>query len=457
MVEQAIEHICFLADVNRLYETALGLYDLDVALLVAQQSQKDPREYLPHLQRLKDLPEHRRQFTIDNELRRYAKALDHLYALDDFEMLKTHTVKHALYSEASTLYRYQPQRLNDLLKLHAEHLSAHNQHEEAGIAYESLGDYKAASDSYYAAVMWRECLACAALAGQEKTSLDSLATSLVESLLESKDYSAAATIYNDHLANVEGAVSALGKGYYFSDAIRLLAMHKRQDLLETSVDAALAEAFGSMTEMLAEMRTQLHAQIPRLRDLRVKKQNDALAFYAGTRETNAGGDVDIPDDISLASTTMTNATGTTLMTRYTDRQSGVSTLDTNATRRTSKNRRREERKRARGKKGSVYEEEYLVNSISRLIVRLDSVQDEVKRLAEGLMRRRMREQAIAVSAAFEEVLSICKACLSEVFETRNVPNETAAAEADDIEAPDDQPVKADVPKIREFARLSLLG
>lgn len=38
--ERAIEHICFLADVNKLYDTALGLYDLDLTLEVAQQSQK---------------------------------------------------------------------------------------------------------------------------------------------------------------------------------------------------------------------------------------------------------------------------------------------------------------------------------------------------------------------------------------------------------------------------------
>jgi elongator complex protein 1 len=38
--EIAVEHICFLADVNKLYDTALGLYDLELTLLVAQQSQK---------------------------------------------------------------------------------------------------------------------------------------------------------------------------------------------------------------------------------------------------------------------------------------------------------------------------------------------------------------------------------------------------------------------------------
>jgi elongator complex protein 1 len=37
--ERAAEHICFLADVNQLYDHALGIYDLDVAMLIAQQSQ----------------------------------------------------------------------------------------------------------------------------------------------------------------------------------------------------------------------------------------------------------------------------------------------------------------------------------------------------------------------------------------------------------------------------------
>lgn len=38
--ETAVEHMCFLVDVNLVYERALGMYDLDMALLIAQQSQK---------------------------------------------------------------------------------------------------------------------------------------------------------------------------------------------------------------------------------------------------------------------------------------------------------------------------------------------------------------------------------------------------------------------------------
>lgn len=37
--QNAIEHMCFLTDANRLYSHALGLYDLELTLLVAQQAQ----------------------------------------------------------------------------------------------------------------------------------------------------------------------------------------------------------------------------------------------------------------------------------------------------------------------------------------------------------------------------------------------------------------------------------
>lgn len=37
--EEAIEHMCFLTDTHHLYKNALGLYDLELTLLVAQQAQ----------------------------------------------------------------------------------------------------------------------------------------------------------------------------------------------------------------------------------------------------------------------------------------------------------------------------------------------------------------------------------------------------------------------------------
>jgi elongator complex protein 1 len=243
----------------------------------------------------------------------------------------------------------------------------------------------------------------------EEWKVKEMAQEMADSCEEAKDFSSAATIYLEHLDDLESAVRMLCRAYSFASAIRLVALKRRPELLSSLVDTGLVEASASMTEMLAEMKSQLLAQIPRLRGLRVKKAEDPMAFLDGGVD---GGGADIPDNISLAPSAMSTSGGT-FMTRYTNNSMG--TLATNATRKTSKNRRREERKRARGKKGTVYEEEYLVNSVERLVERWNSVVKDGEQLVEGLMRRGMRERAVAVEGAMKEVREACEGCLEEVF------------------------------------------
>lgn len=191
-----------------------------------------------------------------------------------------------------------------------------------------------------------------------------------------------------------------------------------------------------------------------------------VAFFGGVAADGDGPD--IPDNISLASTQASTSAGT-FLTRYTNRSTG--TLASNATRKTSKNRRREERKRARGKKGSVYEEEYIVNSIGRLIERANSISDEVSRLVEGLMRRAMRERAAAVESAMAEVIGMCSACIPEVYQVEQSSQSGDANNANE-EGQEGRPAggdgvlwdsfeqkqrKPEPPVIKTFQRLSLLG
>ncbi|CAI6338307.1 unnamed protein product [Periconia digitata] len=407
LTERAAEHICFLADVNQLYDTSLGIYNLELALLIAQQSQKDPREYLPHLQSLHDLAPLRRKFSIDDQLGRRAKALGHLKELEVFEEVKQYVQRHTLYPEALGMYQYDMPHLKAIMQLYADHLSSTNQHKEAALAYEYLQDHASAWPCYRSANLWREALSSATLASITPPELENLATSLAEGLVEAKEYLAASTIYLDHLSDLPTATRLLCQGCYFADALRLITLHKQLPLIESILDPALAERSGDMTEFLADMKNQLQAQLPRLHELRTKKAENPLAFYEGVDEA------DIPDNISLAPTNTTS--GGTLMTRYTQRSSGTGTINTQTTRKTSKNKRREERKRARGKKGTVYEEEYLVNSIERLIERINSMHDEIQRLVEGLVRRGMRERADAVASAVQLVLKGCRDAVAEVY------------------------------------------
>lgn len=75
----------------------------------------------------------RRQYFIDNHLGRFGKALKHLHDLKVFEEVKNYVPKHNLYEEALELYRYQADRLAEIMRLYADHLHQSSNFKEAGI------------------------------------------------------------------------------------------------------------------------------------------------------------------------------------------------------------------------------------------------------------------------------------------------------------------------------------
>jgi elongator complex protein 1 len=103
IVQDAIKYIIFLTNVNHLYDVALGMYDFQLVLMVAQYSQKvdlsfvfpyhrvsmhpltdyvpqDPKEYLPFLRELRALEKDYQRYRIDDHLERWERALGHLHA-----------------------------------------------------------------------------------------------------------------------------------------------------------------------------------------------------------------------------------------------------------------------------------------------------------------------------------------------------------------------------------------
>jgi elongator complex protein 1 len=483
LAERAVEHICFLADVNQLFDHALGLYNLELALLVAQQSQRDPREYLPFIQELHRMPPLKRQFTIDDKLEHWEKALGHLKALGNFDDVKNYVVKHKLYQHALGIYRHEEQHHRAVTDLFAAYLKSTSYFKEAGLAYESLGNFVDATDCYLkaGAACWRECLYAAQQQQPPITAekLQEIATSLADALREAKDHASAATIHLDYLSSLDTAIQHLCKGYLFADALRLVALHNRADLLPTAIDTGLAEAFSSSTEFLADCKAQLAAQVPRIAELRCKAREDPLAFYEGENPFNSRtNNADIPDDVSVAASSRLS-TSASLFTRYTGKAGSVGTVGSNVSRATSKNRRREEKKRARGRKGTVYEEEYLVNSVRRLVERVEATKPEVERLVFGLVRRDMAERARAVEELMAQVLEGCRKAVEEVWppelQKQHHPgadeaeggmqgDETAEAGyrpggADGVLYDSLEAVRArqTPPVVGSFARLSLLG
>ena len=106
-VDEGLRHLLYIVDVNELFDVALGTYDFELVLMVAEKSQKDPKEYLPFLNELKKLEENYRKYKIDLYLKRYKKALESIVKCGQghkAEMIKL-VDDQKLFSEALKYYK----------------------------------------------------------------------------------------------------------------------------------------------------------------------------------------------------------------------------------------------------------------------------------------------------------------------------------------------------------------
>ncbi|SMN22672.1 similar to Saccharomyces cerevisiae YLR384C IKI3 Subunit of Elongator complex, which is required for modification of wobble nucleosides in tRNA [Maudiozyma saulgeensis] len=405
-MDSSVTYLCFLQDVNLVYKTALSLYDVKLALLVAQKSQMDPREYLPFLQSLHDSEPLRRQFMINDYLSKYEKALEDLVNLEKedntvSEELIDYVKSHELYEHALSLYRHDNERQNNIYAHFAKHLISMQQYSEAAIIYEMLGEFTESMNAYVSGKRWEEAID---IANQHQPdAVTRISEELVSSLTFEHKYIDAAQIELKYLNNIENSMELYCKAYQYATASLIASSAKKSELIEKIIDPALGEGFGTIAELLADCKGQVNSQLKRIRELRTKKEEDPYAFY--------GQETEQADDVSIAPSE--TSTKESFFTRYTGKTGG--TAKTGASRRTAKNKRREERKRARGKKGTIYEEEYLVQSIGRLIDRLEQTKPDATKLVDGLCRRDKREQAYQIQKNFIEIMDLLQENVKEIY------------------------------------------
>jgi elongator complex protein 1 len=98
-----------------MFDVALGTYDFDIVLMVAEKSQKDPKEYLPFLNDLKKLEVNYRKYKIDCYLKRFKNALQNIVKCGENHYEETLKLidNNRLYTEG--LKHFQPD--NEMFKV----------------------------------------------------------------------------------------------------------------------------------------------------------------------------------------------------------------------------------------------------------------------------------------------------------------------------------------------------
>ncbi|KAI8385764.1 IKI3 family-domain-containing protein [Blakeslea trispora] len=407
--EDALKYTIFLCKADLLYNVALGMYNFPLVLMVAQQAQMDPKEYLPFLQELKNFAKYYQRYKIDDHLKRYEKAIKNLSMAGDehFDELLDYMQKHSLYHIAIEEYANKKQQKTAILEVYGAHLDFKTNYEEAGIVYAMANNAPKALESYRMAGCWREAFSLAKQLQYNEEDIHSLAYSMIEYLKEKRRFQEAATVAQDYAKDIEEVVDCLLKGRSWKEAERISYTYNRTDLIETHVKPGLVEGYTQIDEEIDEMMAQYHKQSARLVELRTRKPEQMV-------ENPMANDESL-DNIDMFSDTTSMYSQFTRYTNASSRVSSVSSQGSGKTRKTSKLRKKEERKRARGKKGTVFEEEYIVNSIKKLIEKASQMQTDMGDLIRALVPFEYVEEARAIQAKFEKALKELEACRDTVF------------------------------------------
>lgn len=162
--DEAMKYLLLLVDVNSLYDIALGLYDFDLVMFVANKSQKDPKEYVPFLNELKKMDSDYQKYTINKHLKRYDRALECLVSYvcnleteTDYEKeLMSFIKQHSLYKEALNMFSLKKHPLfQQCAEDFADYLIARRKYSEAGIMYKRSGHFQKAVDAFTEVADWQ--------------------------------------------------------------------------------------------------------------------------------------------------------------------------------------------------------------------------------------------------------------------------------------------------------------
>ena len=283
LVGAALYHLSMKVDYSSLFGTALGTYDLELALLVAQESREDPKEYMPFLGELQQLPdENTRRYRIELHLKQYARALFYLSCTpDSFQQCCSLIQEHKLYREAlspvyetgeiTAMYESGSHEHRHITELYARHLSdGCRKHKEAGLLLQRCGMNKQAFECYSKSptTCWRHLLKTARALKYSASEFRRTALMVRQALAEANKYADAAAVY-EQLNMKSQAVECLMDGRLFDEALSMCGGDA--DLWQKCIRPKLEEHAATLCDGLQHQHDKFNQYKRRLSVVRENK------------------------------------------------------------------------------------------------------------------------------------------------------------------------------------------
>lgn len=359
--EDALKYLLYLVNVDDLFNVALGMYDFDLVLFVARKSQKDPKEYLPFMNGLKVLQETYRKFKIDLHLKRYEKAVTNgvQCGVEHFEECLQVIRENVLFGHALDLLDPQDRRYQTIASNYGDYLREKGKLREAGFMYERSNDFEAALSCAQKTLQWERCIALKRRMSSTDEEVIALAESLIVLLVEKGCHSEAAELCVTVVRDEVRLFTILVEGNLFEKAYYASKSEKDIEEVREAFDNYHGQLLTALTDDLELFRKQ------KLRLLQVRKEKAEKLLNPDEEEYDMDCDL-YSDTTSLRSSQHTRGT----------RSSSKSF-------RSSKNRRKHERKLLNLKEGNVFEDIALIDALHTIVLKLYGQQEVVRQTLQA--------------------------------------------------------------------------
>ena len=397
--EKALKYLVFLVDVNHLFDIALGMYDFDLVLLVAQKSQKDPREYLPFLAEIsKCEPPAYQRYRINVHLQRWSTALENIATEQDAEQrsklfaLALEVIsKQDLYVAA--LEMFKGEQRNAILDIYGDSFIAKKDYANAALAFRTAGKLDKALDAAIADAHVNAALSIAyelklpqtnATEWQEK--LERLAVTSTERFL----WEDAANVFEFHLNRPQDALHAALSGSLWNRAQATCYRYGMPEKIESELVPAVLAHFETVLKTVQERTVKLSKYHNRLITVRANKHLQALSelmpIIEGSETSSMYSGASSSSSVSAQSQVS---------------KSSKTSKSSKSSKASKKSRQSSATRKVSGRKGSPNEEQYLVRELPALFPESRLVAD-VTSLLSALFLFGHADKAVQLQQAVEE-------------------------------------------------------
>ncbi|CAL8080638.1 unnamed protein product [Calicophoron daubneyi] len=445
--ERGVRHLQYFATPVELYRVALGTYDLNLAQIMAQRTQLDPKEYLANLLELRALVKDAekdsdpkilsravayQRFRIDDQLTRHSMALEHLHDAgpDYFDELISYVKTHRLYGQALEMHTKDSMKLKAIGRAWGERLVSERRLNDAGRVFLRVGLYALAAGVFvscthpqlWATAVSQSRMACSCLTCPtehqdsdqflSEADITAQARRLADRLYEVGRYEDAIMLHLDYLKEPKTATSVALDGCLWDEARRLAALYQTEDTLNKLLIPKLSEQREFLSDLIEKTHKKFDEHFQRLMALRQKHKEDAeanrLAHLRGDFVSeDAATETDLFSDTSSVSGTSDSGSvdNLSLLSKST-RKSGRST----------KSRRKHESRKWSSKPGSKYEEVGLLRELSQSIEAGQRLFDKVECTQNALWQAGLVSEGQHIVKCMNELLTNQKMAIPFIWD-----------------------------------------